>query len=343
MFVDEAQIRVVAGSGGTGCLSFRREKNIPRGGPDGGDGGSGGSIYLCSDPNLNTLVDFTFNRSYQAENGRKGSSQNSTGRDGSDLEIPVPLGTMVFDADTEELIDELSRTEQRVLVACGGTNGLGNARFKSSTNRSPRRTTDGRPGEYRTLRLELRLLADVGLVGLPNAGKSSLIRKVTNAHPKIADYPFTTLKPSLGVVSLDFGQSYTIADIPGLIKGASTGNGLGLRFLKHLRHTRLLFHILDIGMTDNLEELAQAVDIVANELEQFDPELSSRPRWLVFNKIDLMQSEEMEKRINFVIDKCGWIDENFAVSTLSGQGCQQLITNGMRWLQENPVDKPVAD
>ncbi len=337
MFVDEVEIKVEAGRGGGGCLSFRREKHTPRGGPDGGDGGKGGSVYVVADSHLNTLVDFQFRRSCRAENGRPGGGRNATGRDGEDLELFVPLGTMIHDADTRELIDEVKRSDQRVLVAMGGTNGVGNARFKSSTNRSPRKTIPGGAGEMRTLRLELRLLADVGLVGLPNAGKSSLIRKVTNAHPKIADYPFTTLKPSLGVASLDYGRSFTIADIPGLIEGASAGSGLGIQFLKHLRHTRLLFHIVDFVSTSSIENVVQSIETIEKELCQFDSELAQRERWLVLNKIDLVPEDSLAARLNEIVSLSAWTGDWFSVSAMTGEGCRRLIGRAMTWLEDNPT------
>lgn len=339
MFVDEAQIKVEAGKGGAGCLSFRREKHTPRGGPDGGDGGKGGSVYVVPDSHLNTLVDFQYQRSYRAQNGRPGSGRNSTGRDGEDLDVFVPLGTIVHDAETRELIEEITKPKQRVLVARGGNNGVGNARFKSSTNRSPRKTTPGTAGEVRTLRLELRLLADVGLVGLPNAGKSSFIRKVTNARPKIADYPFTTLKPSLGVVSLNYGRSFTIADIPGLIEGASKGTGLGIQFLKHLRHTRLLYHIVDISPSVPADEIAQSIESIEHELKQFDEELASRERWLVMNKADLIPDEILESCANEVLSRAGWVGKWFVISAIAGSGCKKLVGQGMTWLEQNPVDR----
>lgn len=339
MFVDEAQIKVEAGKGGAGCLSFRREKHTPRGGPDGGDGGKGGSVYIVPDPHLNTLVDFQHRRTYRAQNGRPGSGRDATGRDGEDLNVFVPLGTVIHDAQTRELIDEIIQANQRVLVAQGGNNGVGNARFKSSTNRSPRKTTPGTAGEVRTLHLELRLLADIGLVGLPNAGKSSFIRKVTNARPKIADYPFTTLKPSLGVVSLDYGRSFTIADIPGLIEGASKGTGLGIQFLKHLRHTRLLYHIVDISTSTSADEIAGSINTIEHELRQFDEELASRERWLVMNKIDLVTDEMLEYRTDDILSRVGWDGEWFVISAMTGSGCKRLVGRGMTWLEENPVDR----
>lgn len=339
MFVDEAQIKVEAGKGGAGCLSFRREKHTPRGGPDGGDGGKGGSVYIVPDSHLNTLVDFQYQRSYRAENGRPGSGRNATGRDGEDLELFVPLGTMIHDAETREVIEEITQLSQRVLVARGGNSGMGNARFKSSTNRSPRKTTPGNSGEVRSLCLELRLLADVGLVGLPNAGKSSFIRKVTNARPKIAGYPFTTLKPSLGVVSLDYGRSFTIADIPGLIEGASQGTGLGIQFLKHLRHTRLLFHIVDISSSMSADAIARSIDTIEQELKQFDEELASRERWLVMNKTDLVPDGHLESRTGEVLSRADWTGKWFATSALKGSGCKRVAGQGMIWLEENPIDR----
>ena len=337
MFVDEAHIRVEAGKGGSGCLSFRREKHTPRGGPDGGNGGRGGSVYLTADPHLNTLIDFQFERLHRAQNGRPGAGRDCTGRDGSDLEIPVPLGTLIHDAETEELIAEVLKPDQSVLVAQGGARGLGNACFKSGTNRTPRKTTAGKAGEVRQLKLELRLLADVGLVGLPNAGKSSLIRKVTNATPKTAPYPFTTLKPALGVVSMDRGRSYTIADVPGLIEGASSGSGLGIQFLKHLEHTRLLFHLVDIAESDDVDTLVRHITSIERELGEFDPVLGAKPKWLVFNKIDLLPENEAERRIRDVIKQISYEGESFAVSAITGSGCRKLTGSAMVWLEENPV------
>ena len=343
MFVDEAQIKVEAGKGGSGCLSFRREKHTPRGGPDGGNGGVGGSIYLLADPHLNTLVDFQFARQFQAQNGRPGAGRDCTGKDGDDLYIPVPVGTMVSDAETRELIGELLNPGQSMIVAHGGSHGLGNACFKSSTNRTPRKTTSGKPGESRLLNLELRLLADVGLVGLPNAGKSSFIRKVTNATPKTAPYPFTTLKPALGVVSMDRGRSYTIADIPGLIEGASAGSGLGIQFLKHLGHTRLLFHFIDIAQSDDVDSLIHDIQTIEKELGEFDTQLLEKPRWLVFNKIDLLSDDEASRRISSVLDGITSIGETVAVSALTGTGCRKLAGMGMTWLENNRVETKASE
>ncbi|MDP6537776.1 MAG: GTPase ObgE, partial [Gammaproteobacteria bacterium] len=286
-FVDEAEIRLEAGNGGSGCLSFRREKYIEKGGPDGGDGGS---VFLQADPSLNTLVDFKFQPRYRAQNGQAGQGRNSTGKTGDDLSIRVPVGTSVIDVNTEELIADLSMPEQRVMVARGGKHGMGNTRFKSSTNRAPRKITRGTPGEVRTLQLQLRLVADVGLLGLPNAGKSTLIRAVSAAKPKVADYPFTTLVPNLGVVSVGMERSFVMADIPGLIEGAAEGAGLGFRFLKHLSRTRLLLHLIDVMPVDGSDPVANAESIV-QELEKFSPTLAKKERWLVLNKVDLVDEE----------------------------------------------------
>ena len=339
MFVDEAYIEVEAGRGGAGCQSFRREKNVPRGGPDGGDGGSGGSVYLVSDAHLNTLIDFRYKRSYRAENGRPGGGQNCTGRDGDDQLIKIPVGTRICDADTEELIDEVLTHDCKVLVARGGGAGVGNTKFKSSINRSPKRTTPGEPGESRRLHLELRLLADVGLVGLPNAGKSTFIRQITNARPKVADYPFTTLKPMLGVASIDVEKSFLVADIPGLIEGASAGAGLGMQFLKHLSHTRLLFHLVDIATSDDVKEIAESIHTIETELQQYDSDLSSKPRWLVFNKIDQMSEDTALDRVKQLRQTCSLEETGYAISAINGAGCRRLIGNAMNWLDENPSTK----
>src|SRR5210317_2156559 len=304
-FVDEATIRVNAGNGGHGCLSFRREKYIERGGPDGGDGGHGGSVYLQADPSLNTLVDFRFQPRYRAQAGQAGQSRNCTGRGGDDLIVKVPVGTTVIDVDTEELIADLKDPDQPVMVAKGGFHGLGNTRFKSSTNRAPRKTTKGTPGEIRKLQLQLRLVADVGLLGLPNAGKSTLIRAVSAATPKVANYPFTTLVPNLGVVSLGMERSFVMADIPGLIEGASEGAGLGFRFLKHLSRTRLLLHLIDAMPVDGSDPVANARSIIG-ELENFSPTLARKERWLVINKVDLMQADAVEELISALRSELDW-------------------------------------
>jgi len=333
-FVDEAEITVEAGKGGNGCLSFRREKYIERGGPDGGDGGDGGSVFLQADSALNTLVDFRFQPRYRAESGKPGQGRNCTGRGGEDLLVKVPLGTSVIDVDTEELIADLNQPGVPVMVAKGGFHGLGNTRFKSSTNRAPRKTTHGTPGEARTLQLQLRLVADVGLLGLPNAGKSTLIRSVSAAKPKVADYPFTTLVPNLGVVSLGLERSFVMADIPGLIEGASEGAGLGFRFLKHLSRTRLLLHLIDAMPVDGSDPVANARSIIG-ELENFSPTLASKERWLVINKVDLMQADAVEELISALRSELDWQGEIHQISALSGIGCNDLCENLMASIEEH--------
>ncbi len=335
MFVDEAYIEVEAGKGGAGCLSFRREKHVPKGGPDGGDGGKGGDVYLTTDPHLNTLADFDFNRTHRAQNGQSGAGRNCTGRDGEDLEIMIPVGTSIYDADTQELIREVLLPNCKTIVARGGRPGAGNARFKSSISRAPRRTTPGTAGEVRKLHLELQLLADVGLVGLPNSGKSSFIRKVTNARPKTASYPFTTLKPSLGVVSLDVGKSYVVADIPGLIEGAAQGAGLGIQFLKHLRHTNLLFHMVDIAVQDDMEKVANDIRLIEHELEEFDHKLLEKPRWLILNKIDLLEADELAARTAELNDRIEWSEKQFHISALTGEGCTAAAFAALNWYEAN--------
>ncbi|MCE8033931.1 Obg family GTPase CgtA [Billgrantia tianxiuensis] len=332
-FVDEASIIVEAGRGGNGCLSFRREKYVPKGGPDGGDGGHGGSVYLVGDDALNTLIDFKYQRFYQAESGRPGQGRQMSGRAGSDLVVKVPVGTTVIDEDTLEVIADITEIGQQVLVAQGGRRGLGNIHFKSSTNRAPRKTTPGTDGERRNLRLEMKVMADVGLLGMPNAGKSTLIRSVSAAKPKVADYPFTTLVPNLGVVKLGMHEHFVMADVPGLIEGASDGAGLGLRFLKHLTRTRLLFHVVDVAPFDESDpvEVARAI---AHELEQFSPTLAERPRWLVLNKLDLVPEEEREARVAAIVEGLGWEGPVFRISAISGEGTDALVQAAHRWLTE---------
>ena len=322
-FVDEAEIVAEAGGGGSGALSFRREKYIERGGPDGGDGGHGGSVYLQADPGLNTLVDFRFQPRYRAQAGQAGQSRNCTGRGGDDLIVKVPVGTTVIDVDTEELIADLKDPDQPVMVAKGGFHGLGNTRFKSSTNRAPRKTTKGTPGEIRKLQLQLRLVADVGLLGLPNAGKSTLIRAVSAATPKVANYPFTTLVPNLGVVSLGMERSFVMADIPGLIEGASEGAGLGFRFLKHLSRTRLLLHLVDVLPMDQEDPVETAVKIAA-ELAKFSPTLAAKDRWLVLNKIDIIEPEALAEIKVRMREALNWEGKIFEISGINGQGCDEL-------------------
>jgi len=333
-FVDEAMIKIEAGNGGNGCLSFRREKFVPRGGPDGGDGGDGGSIYLVADKELNTLVDFRFKRQYKAENGQGGLGSNCTGKKGDDLYIRVPIGTMVYDTETDELIGDIKHPDEQLLVAQGGFHGLGNTRYKSSVNRAPRQTSKGSPGEARHLRLELRVLADVGLLGLPNAGKSTLIRAVSSAKPKVADYPFTTLHPGLGVVSVAAHKSFVMADIPGLIEGASTGAGLGHRFLKHLSRTCILLHVIDLAPLDESDPLTSAKAII-NELKAYSPELLNKPRWLVFNKIDMIPDEKTQKeQINRIIKGLKWKGKSFAISAIRAEGTEALCYALMQLIDE---------
>ncbi len=332
-FIDEARIKIAAGNGGSGCVSFRREKFIPKGGPDGGDGGDGGSVYLVADPQINTLVDFRYRRSYRAENGQPGMGSNRTGKSGRDLYVKVPVGTMVYDDDTGELMGDLVEPEQSLLVARGGFHGLGNVRYKSSVNRTPRQSSKGSAGEVRNLRLELKLLADVGLLGLPNAGKSTLIRAVSAARPKVAAYPFTTLYPQLGVVSVSPHRSFVIADIPGLIAGAAQGAGLGIRFLKHLSRTRLLLHIIDVLPVDGQNPVAGARQIVA-ELAQFDTQLASKPRWLVLNKIDLPGPDEVDAVCDRIVAELDWSGPVYRVAAISGTGMDRLTGDIMNYLEQ---------
>jgi GTP-binding protein len=333
-FVDEASIQVKAGDGGNGCVSFRREKFIPLGGPDGGDGGDGGSIWLVGDSNINTLVDFRYTRSFRAERGENGGGNNCTGRSGEDLFVPVPVGTVVHDEETDELIGEVLAAGQRLLVAKGGFHGIGNQRFKSSINRAPRQSTPGTPGEARRLRLELRLLADVGLLGLPNAGKSTFIRAVSAARPKVADYPFTTLHPQLGVVSVGEFRSFVLADIPGLIEGASEGSGLGTRFLRHLSRTRLLLHLVDVHPADPDHEPVRAVRVIEEELRKFSEELWERERWLVINKLDVLPEDERDAWCRELVAELGWTGRWFGVSAISGEGVRPLCEQVMARLEE---------
>ena len=333
-FVDEAAITVEAGAGGNGCLSFRREKYIPRGGPDGGDGGNGGDVVLCADPSLNTLVDFRFRRRFRAERGRHGQGRDRTGGDGADLRIQVPAGTVVLDADGGEPLGELTAAGDEMVVAHGGRRGLGNARFKSSTNRAPRRTTEGSPGECRELRLELKLLADVGLVGMPNAGKSTLVRAVSAARPKVADYPFTTLIPNLGVVRRGPDRSFVMADVPGLIEGASGGAGLGVRFLRHLSRTRVLLHLVDVAAAEGDADPVDQVRIIERELAAFDPELARRDRWLVPTKLDLVAPAERAGAVAALVEGTGWDGPVYPISALAREGTDALSEALMRRLED---------
>ncbi|MGE5155762.1 MAG: Obg family GTPase CgtA [Bdellovibrio bacteriovorus] len=332
-FVDEAFIRVEAGDGGSGCVSFRREKYVPKGGPDGGDGGDGGSVYLVADTNINTLVDFRYQRVHRAEAGQRGRGRDMTGRGGADLHVRVPVGTRVYEQETGELIGELLTRGERLLVARGGFHGIGNARYKSSVNRAPRQFSPGTPGERRDLHLELILLADVGLLGFPNAGKSSLIRQVSSARPKVADYPFTTLYPNLGVVRLGRGRSFVIADIPGVIEGAAEGAGLGLQFLKHLARTRLLLHLVDIAPLDETQDPVDQVRKIEAELRVYGGDLADKERWLVLNKADLLEPDELERRRERVVFDLGWQGPVHAVSALTGAGTGRLMEDLMHRLE----------
>lgn len=332
-FVDEVSIRVYAGNGGNGCMSFRREKCVPFGGPDGGDGGDGGSIYLRADIAVNTMVDYRYIRQYRAPNGESGRGANCTGSGGADLELAVPVGTTVMDEDTGEILGDLAENGQRLLVARGGWHGLGNTRYKSSTNRAPRQTSKGTEGEQRTLRLEMKVLADVGLLGLPNAGKSTLIRAVSSAKPKVADYPFTTLVPNLGVVRVQAHRSFVMADIPGLIPGASSGAGLGVRFLKHLTRTRLLLHLVDVLPPDGSDPVA-AVEGIAAELEIFSPTLADRQRWLILNKTDLLPDDEREVICADIVARLDWQGPVYRIAAISGEGTKPLCGDIMTHLEE---------
>ena len=326
-FVDEANIKVQAGDGGNGCISFRREKFIPFGGPDGGDGGFGGSVWLVADEGLNTLVDFGHQRNFKAKRGENGMGSQMYGKGGEDATIRVPVGTMITNIDTDEVIGDLTAHGQRMLVAQGGKGGLGNIHFKTSVNRAPRKATPGTPGDVRELKLELRLLADVGLLGFPNAGKSTFIRAVSAATPRVADYPFTTLHPNLGVVSLGTDQSFVIADIPGLIEGASDGAGLGIQFLRHVARTSLLLHIVDIAPIDG-SDVAGQVRAIEQELEKFNPELLERPRWLVLNKADMLAAEERQAVAEKIVAELNWTQPWFLVSAIARENtmavCQQV-------------------
>lgn len=343
-FVDEVTIKVDAGDGGRGAVSFFREKYIPLGGPDGGDGGNGGSVYLCADRNLNTLVDFRYQRRYRAESGEAGSGRDCTGAGADDLVISVPVGTMVRDTGTNELMGDLVRHGQRLLVAQGGFHGIGNARFKSSVNRSPRQFTPGKPGEHRELQLELRMLADVGLLGKPNAGKSTLIRAVSAARPKVADYPFTTLYPNLGVVRVGPSRSFVMADIPGLIEGAAEGAGLGVRFLRHLSRTGLLLHMVDVMPPDGSDP-ADDVRTIELELAKYSEELAARERWLVINKLDLIVEDERDELCRGIVERLGWTGPAFFISAVAGVGIDALTGAIMTHVEKNrpaeEVDAPV--
>jgi GTP-binding protein len=324
-FVDEAQILVSAGNGGNGCISFRREKFIPLGGPDGGDGGNGGSVWLQADENLNTLIDFRHQRQYRAQRGQNGMGRQMFGKAGEDVLIRVPVGTEVINVETDEIIGDLTRHGERLLVAQGGVGGKGNVHFKSSVNRAPRKAGQGTPGEEREIRLELKLLADVGLLGFPNAGKSTFIRAVSAATPKVADYPFTTLYPNLGVVSVETDRSFVIADIPGLIEGAADGAGLGAQFLRHVQRTRLLLHLVDLAPFDEQVDPVQQVRAIEAELRKHDPAMLEKPRWLVMNKADLLPEDERQARARAVVEALDWKDPWFLVSAIGREGTWPVV------------------
>lgn len=330
-FVDEATITVEAGKGGNGTLSFRREKYVARGGPDGGDGGDGGSVLIEADDSLNTLVDFRFVPRYKADNGKGGQSRNCTGSKGEDLVLKVPVGTTVIDVDTDEVLADMTKIGQIEKIAQGGFHGLGNTRFKSSVNRAPRQTTNGSLGESRNVKLELKVLADVGLLGLPNAGKSTFIRSVSAAKPKVANYPFTTLVPNLGVVRTEKHRSFVIADIPGIIEGAAEGAGLGIRFLKHLARNRILLHLVDMAPWDEVTP-AESAQAITNELAKFSPTLADQPRWLVLNKLDMVPEDEQEERCQAVVDALGWEGPVYRISAINKLGTQPLVQDIQRFL-----------
>ena len=338
--VDEAEIQVIAGNGGNGCIGFRREKFIPLGGPDGGDGGDGGSVWIVADENLNTLVDFRHQRMFRAQRGQNGMGRQMYGKAGEDLTITVPVGTVVVNVETDEAIGDLTGHGDRLLVAQGGKGGLGNMHFKSSTNRTPRKALPGLPGEERALKLELKLLADVGLLGFPNAGKSTLIRAVSAATPKVADYPFTTLYPNLGVVRVEQYRSFVIADIPGLIEGAADGAGLGAQFLRHLQRTSLLLHLVDIAPMEGGVEIspAEQVRAIERELEKHDPELLQKPRWLVFNKADLLPEDEREPIVQAIVDELGWKDRWYLVSAIGREGTWPIMLDVMAFFDRQRED-----
>lgn len=345
--VDEAEIQVIAGNGGNGCVGFRREKFIPKGGPDGGDGGAGGNVWLVADESLNTLVDFRHQSIFKAQRGEDGRGRQMYGKGGGDIVVTVPVGTVVTNVETEEVIGDLVEHGQRLLVAHGGKGGLGNMHFKSSVNQAPRKALPGLPGEERTLRLELKLLADVGLLGFPNAGKSTLIRAVSAATPKVADYPFTTLYPNLGVVSVEPHRSFVIADIPGLIEGAADGAGLGAQFLRHLQRTSLLLHVVDMAPMEmegvESPDPVEQVRAIERELEQHDPELLERPRWLVLNKADLLPAEERAAAASTIIDELGWKDRWFTASAIGREGTWPIMLEVMAFFDRQKQDAADAE
>ena len=337
-FIDEARIEVHSGNGGDGAVSFRREKNVPRGGPDGGDGGSGGSVYAVADRNINTLVEYRFARIHRARDGEQGRGAQCSGKGADDVVLRVPAGTVITNAETGETLADLAEHEQVALLARGGKGGLGNVNFKSSTNRTPRKATPGKPGEHRRLKLELKVLADIGLLGLPNAGKSTFIRAVSAARPKVADYPFTTLHPHLGVVRVGVDRSFVIADIPGLIEGAAEGAGLGHQFLRHLARTRLLLHVIDAAPVEEGADPARDAKSIATELKKFDPALYRKPRWLVLNKMDMLPAEERKTAAAKLVRRLRWRGPSFCISALTGEGCRELSFAVMNFLESGKAE-----
>ncbi|MDP3083686.1 MAG: GTPase ObgE [Rubrivivax sp.] len=342
-FVDEATIDIAAGNGGAGCMSFRREKFIPFGGPNGGDGGRGGSIWATADRNINTLIDYRYARRHEARNGEAGRGSDQFGAAGADIELRMPVGTIIADAETGEVLVELLEHGQRESLAKGGDGGFGNLHFKTSTNRAPRQKTPGWPGEEKKLKLELRVLADVGLLGMPNAGKSTLIASVSNARPKIADYPFTTLHPNLGVVRVAPEKSFVIADVPGLIEGASEGAGLGHQFLRHLQRTRLLLHVVDFAPFDDTIDPVAQVRAIATELKKYDPKLHAKPRWMVLNKLDMVPAEEREARVKDFVRRLRWKGPVFQISALAREGLKPLTDAIYMHVAEHQREKPLPD
>jgi GTP-binding protein len=341
-FIDEANIEVIAGDGGNGAVSFRREKYVPRGGPDGGDGGRGGSIWAIADRNINTLIDYRYARIHRAKPGERGRGADQYGRGSEDIVLRMPVGTLITDAETGEPVADLAMHGQKALLAQGGKGGLGNLHFKSSTNRAPRQSTPGEEGVQRMLHLELKVLADVGLLGLPNAGKSTLIRAVSAARPKVADYPFTTLAPNLGVVRVDENRSFVVADIPGLIDGAADGAGLGHQFLRHLQRTRLLLHVVDIAPLDGTSDPVADARAIVKELKRYDPALFDKPRWLVLNKLDLVEPDERAQRTAAFVDAYRWTEPVFAVAAINGDGCRELVYAIQDWLEKHPAEMASA-
>jgi GTPase len=342
-FVDEAVIEVIAGDGGNGAVSFRREKYVPRGGPDGGDGGRGGSIYALADRNINTLIDYRYARIHRAKHGENGRGADQYGRGADDIILRVPVGTIITDEETGSLVADLAADGQRTLIARGGKGGLGNLHFKSSTNRAPRQSTPGEAGEQRRLRLELKVLADVGLLGMPNAGKSTLIRSISAARPRVADYPFTTLVPHLGVVRADESRSFVVADIPGLVEGAAEGAGLGHRFLRHLQRTRLLLHVVDLAPLDGVTDPVTDARAIVRELKRYDDALHEKPRWLVLNKLDLIPDDERQTRVDAFVRSYRWKGPVFTIAAINGEGCRLLVHAVADWLSEHPAEgKTVA-